>query len=179
MEADPNSRDSPAVAHQSTENAPVQDDLTRRRTDWLHHYVSLKNVIAAVRDAPYTCPCCGHATLSERGSYEICDECGWEDDGQDNHDSAVVRGGPNGGLHRQATVATLRRNGDSEWLSPAEKRWPTTPDWAVSRHQGARSEPGRCRVARGPDTLGLPGWSGRSLAAGRVTRDQLMFRAMA
>lgn len=25
-----------------------------------------------------------------------CGECGWEDDGQDDHDADVVRGGPNG-----------------------------------------------------------------------------------
>jgi hypothetical protein len=36
--------------------------------------------------------------LTERGGYEICRECGWEDDGQDEDDSAVVRGGPNGRL---------------------------------------------------------------------------------
>jgi hypothetical protein len=29
----------------------------------------------------YTCPCCGHLTLSgPPGSYEICRICGWEDD---------------------------------------------------------------------------------------------------
>ena len=30
----------------------------------------------------YPCPCCGYKTLSEeeRGSYEICSMCGWEDD---------------------------------------------------------------------------------------------------
>jgi Cysteine-rich CPCC len=26
------------------------------------------------------CPCCGHATLSERGFYQICPVCFWEDD---------------------------------------------------------------------------------------------------
>lgn len=30
--------------------------------------------------------------MSERGGYEICSECWWEDDGQDNHDSAVISG---------------------------------------------------------------------------------------
>jgi len=46
----------------------------------------------------YSCPCCGERTLSERGSYEICDVCGWEDDGQDDHDADEVRRGPNGGF---------------------------------------------------------------------------------
>jgi hypothetical protein len=40
-------------------------------------------------------PCCGHATLSERGVHEICPVCFWEDDGQDNADVAIERGGPN------------------------------------------------------------------------------------
>src|SRR5690348_9035478 len=44
---------------------------------------------------PNACPCCGYATLDGRGHYEICTVCWWEDDGQDNHDANVVRGGPN------------------------------------------------------------------------------------
>ena len=27
------------------------------------------------------CPCCGHLTLDERGNYDICPVCFWEDDG--------------------------------------------------------------------------------------------------
>ena len=46
----------------------------------------------------YQCPCCHHHTLEERGGYEICQVCFWEDDGQDNHDADEVRGGPNGEL---------------------------------------------------------------------------------
>jgi hypothetical protein len=26
------------------------------------------------------CPCCGAPVLHERGAYEICPRCGWEDD---------------------------------------------------------------------------------------------------
>jgi hypothetical protein len=55
-----------------------------------------RSVTAPLGRGPYTCPCCGHPTLDERGGYDICRECGWEDDGQDDHDSAVVPGGPNG-----------------------------------------------------------------------------------
>ncbi|MER7850880.1 CPCC family cysteine-rich protein [Kitasatospora sp. NPDC096077] len=44
------------------------------------------------------CPCCGCQTLMERADFEVCGECGWEDDGQDDHDADVVRGGPNGRL---------------------------------------------------------------------------------
>lgn len=28
----------------------------------------------------FSCPCCGEKCLSEIGGYEICDNCGWEDD---------------------------------------------------------------------------------------------------
>ncbi|MBC8876598.1 MAG: hypothetical protein H8E44_44790 [Planctomycetes bacterium] len=44
---------------------------------------------------PSACPCCGYATLDARGEYDICTICWWEDDGQDNDDANVVRGGPN------------------------------------------------------------------------------------
>jgi hypothetical protein len=42
------------------------------------------------------CPVCHYPTLGERASYEICLICDWEDDGQDDADADVVRGGPNG-----------------------------------------------------------------------------------
>ena len=44
------------------------------------------------------CPCCGALTLDERGIFDICPVCDWEDDGQDDADADVVRGGPNGPL---------------------------------------------------------------------------------
>ena len=47
---------------------------------------------------PNACPCCGYTTLDGRGEYDICTVCWWEDDGQDNDDANVVRGGPNSNL---------------------------------------------------------------------------------
>ncbi|MFE4847266.1 CPCC family cysteine-rich protein [Streptomyces sp. NPDC056690] len=52
---------------------------------------------------PFRCPCCRFITLAERGAFEICDVCYWEDDGQDEHDADEFRGGPNHDLSlRQA-----------------------------------------------------------------------------
>ncbi|MFF2364837.1 CPCC family cysteine-rich protein [Streptomyces sp. NPDC058122] len=57
-------------------------------------------------DGPHSCPCCGFLTLDERGSYQICPVCFWEDDGQDDQDADRVRGGPNGRL----SLTEARRN---------------------------------------------------------------------
>ena len=81
------------------------EELLERRSAWFDAYTSQRNVFAPPSDDLYTCPCCGHATLPERGGYEICRKCGWEDDGQDDHDSDVVRGGPNGSLSLDAARA--------------------------------------------------------------------------
>lgn len=56
--------------------------------------------------ASYRCPCCGRLTLKGRGMFEICPVCFWEDDGQDDHDAEVVRGGPN----RRLSLTEARRN---------------------------------------------------------------------
>ncbi|MEV7340617.1 CPCC family cysteine-rich protein [Streptomyces sp. NPDC093544] len=60
-------------------------------------------VRGSAQNGPYRCPCCGFITLAERGTFETCDICYWEDDGQDEHDADEVRGGPNHDLSlRQA-----------------------------------------------------------------------------
>lgn len=43
----------------------------------------------------FICPCCGYPTLDEKDSYEICMLCDWEDGGQNDSDSELVKGGPN------------------------------------------------------------------------------------
>jgi hypothetical protein len=45
-----------------------------------------------------SCPCCGSRTIGERGNYEICKVCWWEDDGQDNKHANKDMGGPNSGV---------------------------------------------------------------------------------
>jgi hypothetical protein len=72
-----------------------------QRLQWFHWYVDQLDHNSVNRPAgcgPYHCPCCGCKTLDERGGYDICPVCFWEDDGQDDHDADVVRGGPNGSI---------------------------------------------------------------------------------
>lgn len=41
-----------------------------------------------------TCPCCGYTTLPERGAYDLCPVCWWEDDAAET--DAAALDGPNG-----------------------------------------------------------------------------------
>jgi len=80
------------------------------------------------------CPCCRHRTLRERGAFEICPVCSWEDDGQDESDAGVVRGGPNGGLSLTQAQANFRTFGASDHARAQRlERWRDT--W---RELGAR-----------------------------------------
>lgn len=83
---------------------------------------------------PYNCPCCHLLTLDARAAWEICRECGWEDDGQDDPHADEVWGGPNGSLSLSAAradyaadVATgddpssAANGGQGMWRSAAEE----------------------------------------------------------
>ncbi|HWM02238.1 MAG TPA: CPCC family cysteine-rich protein [Actinophytocola sp.] len=79
---------------------------------WFDEYarrLAHDSVLAGAQDGPYACPCCGYLTLGERGGFEICDVCFWEDDGQDDHDADIVRGGPNGA----SSLSDARRSFDA------------------------------------------------------------------
>lgn len=41
-----------------------------------------------------TCPCCGYRTLPERGAYDLCPVCWWEDDAAETDAESLI--GPNG-----------------------------------------------------------------------------------
>ena len=81
---------------------PSPEELLRREV-WFEDYIN--KVINPPPRLPLRCPCCGCKTLDERGGYEICPVCFWEDDGQDEQDADVVRGGPNGNLSLTAARA--------------------------------------------------------------------------
>jgi hypothetical protein len=70
------------------------------------------------------CPCCGHATLTNRGMYQICPVCFWEDDGQDTTDADVERGGPNA-VSLAAARANFLAFGASVEADRAHVRRPT------------------------------------------------------
>ena len=104
--------------------APTDEQVAAWRTQEAEDK-RLGNVVAPPRGTPYTCPCCGHPTLPERGAYEWCTECDWEDDGQDDHDSHIPRRlGPNGGISldeaRARYIASGRTRG--EHVPPAPPR---------------------------------------------------------
>ncbi|HCL37017.1 MULTISPECIES: CPCC family cysteine-rich protein [Marinobacter] len=63
----------------------------------------------------YTCRCCGYKTLDEPsgGTYEICELCGWEDDGVQSSDPDYV-GGANGMSLREAQHAFLAETPESK-----------------------------------------------------------------
>lgn len=51
----------------------------------------------------HACPVCRHHTLSERGAYEICSVCGWEDDPAQAADPDFA-----GGANRQSLNAARK-----------------------------------------------------------------------
>jgi hypothetical protein len=75
----------------------------------------------------YACLCCGYATLEEPSSYEICEICFWEDDGQDDPNADECWGGPN-----HVSLTNGRRNfksfGASELKDLKHVRKPSSHD---------------------------------------------------
>ncbi len=60
----------------------------------------------------HKCPCCGFYTLEERGIFDICRICWWEDDGQDDPRADEVWCGPNQGYSLTAARENFRDHGD-------------------------------------------------------------------
>ncbi len=97
------------------------------RKRWFETYVEsldTVSVTAGPEDGPHPCPCCHYRTLAERGGFETCPVCFWEDDGQDEADAEVVRGGPNGSLSLRAARENFDRIGASDERSVRMVRAP-------------------------------------------------------
>ncbi|MBX3291629.1 MAG: hypothetical protein KF881_01920 [Acidobacteria bacterium] len=94
----------------SNENTALSPEELESRKRWFDGYVDSLRTHSTVRpviaDVKYSCPCCRNKTLNERGGFEICQVCFWEDDGQDDADADVVRGGPN----REISLTEARAN---------------------------------------------------------------------
>lgn len=61
----------------------------------------------------------------ERGGFEICELCGWEDDGQDETDAERVLGGPNYELSLTAAKENFRQHLEKHAPSSKHFRAPT------------------------------------------------------
>ena len=95
------------------------------------------------------CPCCGYPTLDTAGTYEICELCGWEDDGQTEAQADEVWGGPNHHHSLRSARQNFKRylnmfepntdprigGGDSEREREAKRRLIEAFEWA--RHTSA------------------------------------------
>jgi hypothetical protein len=97
-------------------------------------YKELDNAREPRRDGVlYECPCCRYPTLMERGRYDICAVCFWEDDGQDDHDADLVRGGPN----RLLSLTQARMNYEEIGASdPIRMRYVRPPTEAERSRRG-------------------------------------------
>ena len=103
------------------EEKPSPEELARRGA-WFQEYTG--RLESQPPQLPLRCPCCGCLALSDRGGYEICPVCFWEDDGQDDYDADTIRGGPNGTLSLTQARANYRRLGACDARSIASVRPP-------------------------------------------------------
>src|SRR5262245_34825945 len=77
----------------------MPDSPEDQKRKWFEAYMARINegvILPAKSGTKHPCPCCGYRTLDQRGSYEICELCNWEDDGQDDPHADEIWGGPNG-----------------------------------------------------------------------------------
>ena len=94
------------------------------------------------------CPCCGRRTLAEIRADCICGVCWWHDDGQDNSEADVVRGGPNADLSlTQARVNALQsgifdpRRADLGTTQAAKEAYAVGRTFVLSDDKSAIMEP--------------------------------------
>lgn len=109
----------PSLIREPYDDPNLSDaEILAQRSAWFERYTHMDNVSGDPASGPYYCPCCKYLTLSSRGGYNICAVCFWEDDGQDDHDADVVRGGPNKGSLTTARASFRRIGACDEALVP-------------------------------------------------------------
>jgi hypothetical protein len=109
------------------EPSPEERELREKWFEWYVDRISNHSVNLPPGETQYRCPCCGCRTLDERGGYDICPVCFWEDDGQHEHDADMVRGGPNGGLSLTQARSNYHQFGACDERSIGNVR-PPRPD---------------------------------------------------
>lgn len=75
----------------------LRDQLKPVTNEYLQHELNMERIEGSPRKME-SCPCCGRKTIENRGDYDICNVCWWEDCGQDNEHADDVLGGPNYGV---------------------------------------------------------------------------------
>lgn len=99
---------------------------------WFHKYVERLDEGSVVRarntGLECRCPCCRCLTLDERGGFDVCPVCFWEDDGQDDADADVVHGGLNGILSLTQARANYGLFGASDQRFVGNVRKPTAEE---------------------------------------------------
>ena len=100
--------------------------------EWFERYCdALRNqsvVEPSIEGTRYRCPCCRYKTLKERGGFNICPVCFWEDDGQDDQDVDVIRGGPNGSLSLSQARSNFNQFGACKQRFVGNVRKPTADE---------------------------------------------------
>ncbi|MBL8159997.1 hypothetical protein JNJ66_06080 [Candidatus Saccharibacteria bacterium] len=92
-----------------------------------YHYIKTRKKIK--HPAGVACLVCGNITISERGSFDICPVCLWEDDGEYDNPKEV-RGGPNGDLSLEGARRNYLKFGAVEKHYIKDARPPTPNELA-------------------------------------------------
>ena len=103
----------------------------------------------------YTCPACGYKTfLSEPGSYEICEVCGWEDD---NSQLMFVK--MSGGANKLSLVEKQKENSIKDLDSHDCAKDPEWVPFDNDKFQAKEFIPGKDYGAEYPeDSIDLYYW---------------------
>lgn len=109
----------------------MEDKLDPKLIDQFHAYCARSDVSLPPKadGSLYACPCCGCATLHDRGGYDICPICKWEDDGQDDATADESWFGPNGGYTLTEARANYLEHGD-HWALDDPRRAQILARWA-------------------------------------------------
>lgn len=110
LEADPSSSryDAALLLHIAYYHRGATNDYLIRRLNQL----GIPAASITGQPAPMeACPCCGYSTLDQRGQYDICVVCWWEDDGQDNPSADETWGAVNHGVSLSRARANFLTHG--------------------------------------------------------------------